>query len=154
MKLIKFCSTHKAAIPVFIVLSMLPTLSCKPPVANSEQQSPEQVWKKANIHSYEFLLRINCFCSPETIGPHKIQVKADTIFSVNGIPYDRAKSYVILKTIPDLFRFIKESDARTPFRKSVVYDSAYGFPTSLYYDYDERIADEEIGYIITEFRKN
>lgn len=154
MKLINPGTYLKFSIPAVIGLCLLPVFSCKPPVANSEQKSPEQVWKKAKIRSYEFLLRINCYCSPETIGPHRIQVKADTIFAVNGIPYDRAKSYVILKTIPELFQFIRESDARTPFRKSVLYDSTYGFPTSLYYDFDERIADEEIGYIITEFRRN
>lgn len=130
------------------------SFSCKPQIAGVEQISPEEKWKKAAIHSYEYLLRINCFCTSETIGPHRIQVNADTIFSVNGTPYDRSKSHVRLLTVPELFRFIKESDARNPFRKSVLYDSTYGFSTSLYYDFDERIADEEIGYIVTEFRKN
>jgi hypothetical protein len=154
MKLINLCTSCKSAIPVVTGFCLLLTFSCKPTAAIREKESPEQLWKKANIHSYEFLLRINCYCTPETIGPHRIQVKADTIFSVNGIPYDRTKSNVILKTIPDLFLFIRESDARNPFRKSVTYDSSDGFPTSLYYDFDERIADEEIGYIITDFRKN
>jgi hypothetical protein len=154
MKLINSVSFYKRLTGAIIGFFLLSAFGCKPPAANPDKNSPERLWEKANIHSYEFLLRINCFCSPETIGPHRIQVKADTIFAVNGTPYDRAKSYVILKTIPDLFRFIRESDARTPFRKSVLYDSTFGFPTSLYYDFDERIADEEIGYIITEFRKN
>ena len=154
MKLISKSAADKTAIRSLISFCLFLVFSCKLPAANLEKMSPEQRWEKANIHAYEYLLRINCFCSPETIGPHRIQVKADTIFSVNGIPYDRAKSYVILKTMPEFFRFIKDSDARNPFRKSVLYDSIYGFPTSLYYDFDERIADEEVGYIITEFRKN
>ena len=32
------------------------------------------------------------------------------------------------------------------------YDSFYGFPTKLYIDRDERIADEEIGYSISNFK--
>lgn len=137
---------------VFGIISTLVVVGCKVPKTANEKAFPEQQWKRANIHSYEFLFRINCFCGPETTGPHRIEVRSDTIYAVNGAPFNPAKNYIRLMTIPDLFRFIRESDGRNPFRKSVLYDSVYGFPKSLYYDFDERIADEEIGYIITEFQ--
>lgn len=135
------------------ILPLLLLVSCKPPKGVDEKSFREQQWKRSNIHSYEFLFRINCFCGPEITGPHRIEVRSDTIYAVNGIPFNPAENYIRLMTINDLFRFIRESDGRNPFRKSVQYDSAYGFPQSLYYDFDRRIADEEIGYIITEFRR-
>jgi hypothetical protein len=154
MKLIDFNFSYNNSISGVIGMCLLSGCIFHPSGAKFEKISPEEQWKKANIHSYEFLLRVNCFCSPETTGPHRILVRADTLFSVNGIPYGRIKIDGRFLTVPDLFLFIKESNARNPFRKTVLYDSAYGFPTSIYFDFDKQIADEEIGYLITEFRKN
>jgi hypothetical protein len=139
---------------LLFMLIMAGIAACKRPSATDEKSLREQQWKRAGMHNYEYTLRINCFCGPETTGPHLIRIQADTIVSVNGTPYVAANSYVRLLKIPDLFLFIRESDARKPFRRSVKYDSVLGYPTSVYYDFDERIADEEIGYIITDLKKN
>ena len=149
-----FCWNPAKAGCLLLLLALTAITACKQPVASDEKSLRERQWKKAGIHNYEYTLRINCFCGPETTGPHLIRIQADTIVSVNGAPYIAANSYVRLLKIPDLFRFIRESDARNPFRRSVKYDSVLGYPTSLYYDFDERIADEEVGYIISDFKKN
>ena len=38
--------------------------------------------------------------------------------------------------------------SQKPFQESIIYDPLLGYPSSVYFDMDERIADEEIGYII------
>jgi hypothetical protein len=35
--------------------------------------------------------------------------------------------------------------------EEIQYDDEYGFPSYIYFDISERIADEEIGYTLTDF---
>lgn len=37
-------------------------------------------WTKLGITDYEFTLRVNCFCTVETVGPHKVVVKRMPLF--------------------------------------------------------------------------
>ena len=137
----------------YIPILLLLLCSCSKAESADELTVNEATWKKANIQAYEFTLRIGCFCPPETVGPHKIRVQADTIFSVNGIPYQRGVSNK-LPTLAELFTFIRESDARNPYKKSVTYQTTFGFPDYIFYDFSEQIADEEILYVVTDFKKN
>ena len=127
--------------------------SCSKTEHADELTINEAAWKKANIQAYEFTLRVACFCPAETVGPHKIRVQADTIVSVNGLPYLRGVSRK-LPTLSELFSFIRESDARKPYKKTITYHPTFGFPEYLFYDFSEQIADEEIAYTVTEFKKN
>jgi hypothetical protein len=38
--------------------------------------------------------------------------------------------------------------------ETLEFDPTYGFPTYIYYDISEMLADEEIGYTLTEFIPN
>ena len=139
----------KYYIPIFLLL----LAACSKAESADELTINEVSWKKANIQSYEFTLRVTCFCTPETVGPHKIRVQADTIVSVNGLPYLPGVSRK-LPTLSELFTFIRESDARNPYKKIITYQPTFGFPEYLFYDFSEQIADEEIAYTVTDFKKN
>ena len=108
-------------------------------------------WNKLGITDYEFTLRVNCFCTSETVGPHKIVVKKNSIVSVNGIPYDPNTHYSV-KTIEQLFTYIQKTLAEKPVQKTLAFDAQYFFPNNVYFDMSEMIADEEIGYIVTDFK--
>jgi hypothetical protein len=136
----------------YIPLILLLFTSCHKAEPTNELTLNEAKWKKASIREYEFTLRISCYCTTETIGPHKIRVQADTVFSVNGLPYQRGVSKK-LPTLSELFTFIRESDARNPYKKSVTYQTTFGFPDYIFYDFSEQIADEEILYVVTDFKK-
>lgn len=138
----------KYFIPIILLFA-----SCSKAESADELTLNETKWKKAAIRNYEFTLRVNCFCPPDIVGPHKIRVQADTIFSVNGIPYQRGVSRK-LPTLTELFTFIRESDAKNPYKKSITYQATFGFPEYIFYDFSEQIADEEIVYIVSEFKKN
>jgi len=137
----------------YIPILLLLMASCSKTESADELTINEATWKKANIQAYEFTLRVTCFCPAETVGPHKIRVQADTIVSVNGLPYLRGVSRK-LPTLSELFSFIRESDARKPYKKTITYHPTFGFPEYLFYDFSEQIADEEIAYTVTEFKKN
>jgi hypothetical protein len=70
---------------------------------------------------------------------------------VNGIPYDPNTHYSV-KTIEQLFTYIQKTLAEKPVQKTLSFDAQYFFPNNVYFDMSEMIADEEIGYIVTDFK--
>ena len=134
----------------FIVLLLC---SCIKPVDDDELSLNQKKWIGNNIANYEFTLTINCFCPPERVGPHNIKVTDNKIVSVNNSPYDITKSGELM-TINQLFEFIKTSIANNPFKNTIEYNPTYGYPQNVYFDFNQQMADEEIGYQITSFKPN
>ena len=112
-----------------------------------EARNQEKIWNEKNITNYSFTLRINCYCTPERNGPHRIKVVNNKIVTVNGQSYNPEITGT-LPTVSELFEIIKLKLSQKPFQESITYDPTLGHPTSVYFDMDERIADEEVGYII------
>lgn len=110
-------------------------------------------WDKKKISNYEFTLTIGCFCPQAVAGPHLIKVVDDTIASVNDEPYDPS-TMGMLMTIDELFSYVGRSIDRKPYQKTIIYNSLYGYPESVYFDFEKTLVDEEIGYRITGFVKN
>lgn len=108
-------------------------------------------WDSKNISDYEFTLRINCFCTQERVGPHLIKVLNDEIVSVNNLPYDPGKTGELV-TIDQLFTFVETSIESDPYRKTIEYNSSYGYPQTVFFDFSEQMADEELGYEVTDFQ--
>jgi hypothetical protein len=133
---------------IFILL-----FSCTKSVDDDELSLNQKKWIGNNITNYEFTLTVNCFCLSARVGPHNIKVTDDKIVSVNNSPYDITKTGELM-TINQLFEFIKTSIAKNPFRNTIEYNSTYGYPQNIYFDFNQQIADEEIGYQITNFKPN
>lgn len=124
--------------------------SCKAP--SSSDDSAWDKWQKAKLGSYEMTMKITCFCLAGRVGPHQIVVKDGAIATVNGQPYDVSKAYGNLPTIDELFALITIKKAENPFQSRLNYDPTYGFPSEIYFDPSQNIADDEIGYQITGFK--
>ena len=95
-----------------------------------------------------------CFCPLEYVGPHQIVVQNGKITTVNGAPYNKAERYGVMYTIPELLQVIKANVDRKPVKQTLNFNPTYGYPTSVFFDFSEMIADEEIGYEITNFKIN
>lgn len=133
-----------------ILLFTLLFLGCtKSTIDVSEEQFNN--WKLQKISNYAFSLRVNCFCPLEAVGPHEVVVKNGQVSTVNGKTYD-PQAHSMIKSIDDLFAFINESIARKPFKKTLEYDAKYYFPSNVFFDYSEMMADEELGYQVTNFK--
>ena len=113
----------------------------------NESNKQETKWIAQNIKNYSYTLRINCYCAPERNGPNLIKVIDNKITLVNGQPYNPNLTGT-LPTVTELFNIIQTKLAQRPFQQSLAYHPTLGYPTSVYFDMDERIADEEVGYII------
>jgi hypothetical protein len=88
------------------------------------------------------------------VGPHQIVVQKGKVVTVNGAPYNAAERYGVMYTIPELLQVIKANVDRKPVKQTLNFNPTYGYPTSVFFDFSEMIADEEIGYEITNFKIN
>tara|TARA_B110000259_G_scaffold157372_1_gene179244 strand:+ start:260 stop:508 length:249 start_codon:yes stop_codon:yes gene_type:complete len=77
-------------------------------------------------------------------------VKSNEILSING--GDSADlEYETHMTIDEFFNYIEDRQNQKPVIESLEFDSVYGFPSYIYFDISEMIADDEISYTITNF---
>ena len=113
-------------------------------------QEQEKKWKKEGITDYEFTSQISCFCQSDYTLPKAIVVKNDEIQSINGVAYANLE-YENHMTIDELFDYIEDRQNKNPVIENLEFDSVYGFPSYIYFDISEMIADDEIGYTITNF---
>ena len=73
------------------------------------------------------------------------------ILTVNDLAYSEEIHRGIF-SINDLFKEIEKASNQNVAVLETTYDSFYGFPVKLYIDRDERIADEEMRYSISDFK--
>ncbi len=126
----------------------------------SEGESPEIIssyeankekWENASILDYSFVLQISCYCTEEYTSPKTVSVRDGSIVTVNDLAYSEEMHWGIF-SINDLFKEIEKASKQNVAVLETTFDSFYGFPTKLYIDRDERIADEEMGYTISNFK--
>ena len=115
----------------------------------------KEKWESKNITSYTINLSVNCFCplSP----PIDIKVEDDIITEINGDSMTQSQlenDYWYANTVNDLFIFIEQRLAQDPYQKILGFNSTYGYPEEIWFDLEEMIADEEIGYMISSFKIN
>ena len=110
----------------------------------------QQLWESKGIDSYSFTQSISCFCTQEYTQPKEVVVRNEVIVLVAGVIYD-ADIHQSILTVGPRFDYIRKSLEREPEEFSIEYDSTSGFSTSFYFDFSYMIADEEIGYMFTDF---
>ena len=120
-------------------------------IIKGDPASQLALWKKKGISNYEMTMKISCYCIQGRVGPHHIVVENDKIKTVNNLPYDSTKTGPIL-TINELFDFIIISLAKNPYQHSLDYNATFHYPKNIYFDFSQQIADEEVGYEITDFK--
>jgi len=112
-------------------------------------------WDNKNFNNYEYTLNVSCYCNYD--GPNNIEIKNNDLFKVNGksVTIEQLQNeYWDVKTIEELFNIIDSKLEDDPFSYSFQFDENYGYPIDIYFDMDEMIADEEIGYTISKFKIN
>ncbi len=103
---------------------------------------------------YSYELQISCFCIINYVGPHKIRIKNNVIVDYELVSGEEQDPQLDLTqfTIDALAKRVDELLAQDPVSKDIELHPDYDFPMSVYIDVDERIADEEFGYQITNFK--
>ena len=130
------------------------TFSCEKeidPTSENLWGAEEEKWKAKEIINYDYTLQISCFCIREYTLPKRIEVRDNQVVSVEGLPFEYLNdpSY---RTIDEFFDYIQTQRTLNPVVETIEYDKEYGFPSYIYFDISEMIADEEIGYTLTDFK--
>ena len=124
--------------------------STEPP---TEFEQAKRLWETSAIESYTITQRISCFCIESYTRPRQIQVRNGSITQVDGAAYDPEQDSHLF-TVQAFFAFVEESLLRNPHSFTFAFDPTYGFPTETYFDFEEMIADDEIGYYFSAFEIN
>jgi hypothetical protein len=120
-------------------------------IQTEEELSVEaQKWKSFGFSDYDYTLEIICFCPIEYTKPKRISVRNNKVVSISNNTEDVFTDTSFM-TIDGFFEFIEDQRKQNPVVEKIEYDPEYGFPTYIYFDISEMIADEEIGYILTNF---
>ena len=97
--------------------------------------------------SYSYTVRVNCACSSDVTRPVVVWVDRGFVeylfYEDDGrpVPFSIADSF---PSVEQLFDAIQDGIDRRADYIDVRYDFTYGYPTSVYIDYDRRVADEEL----------
>ena len=110
----------------------------------------KEKWLKSGIVNYSFNFNWSCYCPDEYTQNVKIVVRNNLIDEVIPSIEDTEIDEAQYKTFIELFNSIEsKSDA---FEISVSYDEMLGYIKSSYVDESQMIADEEIGFNVSNFK--
>ena len=124
----------------------------KPSISSLEES--QEKWNSHNLKSYRMNLSIVCNCIPTPDVDIRVDDGKISLINANGSSYanpDIDSTFWHAKTVDGLFSFIDEKLSENPFQKTLKFNSKYGYPEEIFFDIDEMIADEEIGYFIHSF---
>jgi hypothetical protein len=110
-------------------------------------------WDSLGPDTYVYAIERLCFCGVEYRGPVRVRVVGGTavervyVDTGSAVPPGIAGEFPTVEGLFELIGAAFESDAH---QVDVTYDPAFGVPLDLWIDYDERVADEELGMQVTE----
>ena len=108
-------------------------------------------WEALAVYSYSYTFQISCFCRREATLPKAVQVVNGKIEKVDGASYDEDEHWGV-QTIDHLFDLIEEAEKDKVHRLEAEYDPDKGYPTSVYIDKELMMADEEMGYYVSDLK--
>jgi hypothetical protein len=109
------------------------------------------VWRGQGIRSYSFAIERQCFCPEEWRGPFDVTVVEGgaTLVQFKGGVAVQDRVAELPKTMEALFDLIV---ANAPTEPDVAYDDRFGFPLRIALDPMKNAIDDEVTYVISNFR--
>ena len=144
---------------LFKILILFFTVACSsedsitPSPIEMELSTAIKKWSDSKINSYSYTLTVSCYCIDTE--PNDIKVVNNKIKKVNGKSVtedDLENIYWNVKSFDEIFEIIDEKLNDNQFLYTIKFDQSFGYPIDIYFDMDEMIADEEIGYYVTNFK--
>lgn len=117
----------------------------------SEWEQAKALWQRQAIQNYTITQQIVCYCIESYTRPRTLEVQNGQLFTVNGETYNpdhHPEAY----SIDAFFELLEQNLGREPHQTTLVFDETYGYTTHAYFDFEEMIADEEIGFYFTGFQ--
>jgi hypothetical protein len=112
-----------------------------------ELSQKQQLWTTQKALNYRYTLENSCFCIPEATQPVSIEVRDGERISIKAVKDGSSVNeeyFAAYDTIPKLFDLLQAAYNKKANRISVSFDPKLGFPTRIFIDFAQNIADEEI----------
>ena len=107
----------------------------------------KRLWTSFDIRSYRFDLLVSCYCLIEE--PYSIKVVDGLVTEVSGNEAWGHEGWPM--TLDALFEESSERLEQTPFISRIKYHKTYGYPTHVFFDMEAMMADEEVGFSVSNF---
>jgi len=110
-----------------------------------------QLWQATRPAAYVYAVERLCFCA--LAGPVRVTVSdgavTERVYVESGelVPEQQGDLY---PTVDGLFDLLANAMGTGAHEVTVTYDEATGVPTDFWIDYQENVADEELGMRVTE----
>ena len=117
---------------------------------DSLTENAYQKWVTSGIKNYTFQLQVACFCLIDE--PYRITVENGIAINVEGNEQWGYEGFPV--TFNAFFEFIFYNLEEEPFQYNLSFNEAYGYPLEVYFDRDALIADEEIGFMVSNVQIN
>ena len=127
--------------------------------ADAAYAAARALWESAELVDYDYSFSRGCFCPQEYVGPHDVSVRDGIVTAATYDGIDLKKLPIlnltrydeIIQTVDGVFdeidRAIDEAD-----RFTAEYHPELGYPTDVFIDWEELLADEEVNYTIADLR--
>jgi Family of unknown function (DUF6174) len=113
-------------------------------------------WATKAVTSYEYVFQRSAFSTSDATRKVRIRVENGVTTSITAADSNITPILRVLfenyNTIDKLFIRVDEKIKTVPDKLDIIFDSSYGYLTSLVYDRSTLIADEEETYTISEFK--
>lgn len=127
--------------------------------ADAAYAAARALWESADLVDYDYSFSRGCFCPQEYVGPHDVSVRDGIVtaatydgIDLKKLPTLNLTTYdEIIQTVDGVFdeidRALDEAHSLT-----AAYHPELGYPTDVYIDWEEMMADEEVNYTISDLR--
>ncbi len=133
-----------------------PTATPTPNVVDAPQAALQQGqgrWERSSIADYTYTGAWTCFCPEEYLADTQVTVDGGKVTAVGPVASNDGAIPAPERFLPieGLFALIQDAITQNAALIEVSYDEIYGYPTELFIDYDDRMADEEDRFTISNF---
>ena len=144
-------SRRPRAASVFTAILLLSSLACGGSTGPEVDRLGEQraLWQALGLNDYTYDVQRICFC------PFREGVRVTVVDGAVAGATDLATGEVLepnevqwYLTIDDLFDLVQDAYDENAHEVQVEFDPSRGYPTRIYIDYSEMIADEELGFTL------
>lgn len=122
--------------------------------AQGELDRNRRTWEALGSEDYRYVGRRGCFCPPDIYSPVIVEVRGGEVVSRTYQEDGRAVSEEhaeLWPALPGVFDLVQDAIDREAADVAVAYDPDTGVPRTIRIDYDEMMADEELGYEVEGF---
>lgn len=104
------------------------------------------LWENQHLTDYTFDVSRVCHC--QFVGDVRVTVKDGVITGVTELASEVAREPDTFRTIDGLFDLVQDAYDRDAHEVRVEFDSGRGYPTRIWIDYVQMMADEEMDFTL------